>query len=47
MALGFQHAMDMSPIVTCGLSGSTMYFSHYLIDGTILETKLLNIKRVL
>jgi hypothetical protein len=46
MALGFQHAMVMRHIITCGLSGSTIFFSHYLINGMVLETKLLSIKCV-
>ena len=43
VALGFHHDMGMRHITTCGLSGSTIFFSHYLIKGTILETKLWNI----
>ena len=46
MALGYQHAMGMRRIITCGLSGSTIFFSYYLIKDTILKTKLLNIKCV-
>ena len=41
MALGFQHAMGMGRIITCSLSGSTIFFSHYLINGTILEKKVI------
>jgi hypothetical protein len=33
-------------IVICGLSGSTMFFPHYLINGAIFGKKLLNIKCV-
>jgi len=40
VALGIQHAMRMSHIVICGLSGSTIIFPHYLINGTIFgDTK--------
>jgi hypothetical protein len=46
MALGFQHLMSMGHIFICGLSGCTIYFLYYLINNTILETKLLNIKCV-
>jgi len=37
--LGIQHAMRLRHIVTCGLSGPILFFSHYLINGTILEKK--------
>ena len=33
-------------IVICGLSGSTIFFPHYLTKGTIFGRKLLNIKCV-
>jgi len=47
VALCIQHAMRMFHIVISGHSGSTMFFfSHYLINGKILEKKLLNIKYV-
>ena len=32
--------MRMRHIVICGLSDSTIFFPHYLINGTILEEKL-------
>jgi len=37
VALGTQHAMCMRHIAIYGLSGYTMAFSHYLINGTILQ----------
>jgi hypothetical protein len=47
VALGIQHAICMRHIVICGLPGSTKFFSHYLLNGTIFEKKkLLNIKCV-
>jgi len=46
VALVIQHAMRLRHIVICGPSGSTIYFSHYLINGTILGEKLLNTKCV-
>jgi len=39
VALAIQHAMQRRHIVICGLSGSTIFFPHYLINGTILEKK--------
>ena len=41
-----QHAMRMLHIVICGLSGSTIFFSHYVINGKIFGKKLLNIQCV-
>ena len=35
VALGIQHAVRRCHIVICGLPGSTIFFSHYLISGTI------------
>ena len=39
VALGFQHAMLMRHIFMCDLSGCTVFFSHYLINGMIFEKK--------
>jgi len=39
--------MRMRHIVICGLTGSTIFFPHYLINGTIFGgKKLLHIKCV-
>jgi len=35
VALGIQHAVRMGHIVVCGLPSSTVFFLHYLINGTI------------
>jgi len=35
VALGIQHAMSVRHIFFCGLSDSTIFFPHYLINGTI------------
>ena len=43
VALGTQHAMRMRHIFICGLSDFTIFFSHYLIKGTIFEEKKKNI----
>jgi hypothetical protein len=39
VALGIQHAMRMSHIVICGLSGSAIIFPHYLTNGMIFGKK--------
>jgi hypothetical protein len=39
VALGIQHAIRMCRIVICSLSGSTIFFSSYLVNGTIFEEK--------
>ena len=44
VALGTHYAMLMRDIVICGLSGSTRFFSNYLIHGTIFEKKVIEYK---
>ena len=44
--LGIQHAMRMRHVVICGLQGSAVYF-HIIVNGTIFEEKILDIKCVL
>jgi len=39
VALGIQHAMHVRHVAICDLSGSRVFFSHYLINGTILWKK--------
>jgi hypothetical protein len=39
VALVIQHAMRMRLIAICGLSGSTTFFSHYLIMDPIPPPK--------
>jgi hypothetical protein len=46
VALGTQREMLIHHIAIYDLSSSTIFFSHYLINGTILEKKLLKIKCV-
>jgi len=46
VVLGTQHAKRMRHIFICGPPGFTIFFPHYLIDGTIFEKRFLNIKYV-
>ena len=46
VTLSIQHATHMRHNAICGLSGSTIFFPHYLINGTIFRKTLLNIKCV-
>jgi len=46
-ASGIQHSMRMRQIVICGLSGCTIFFPHYLINGTIFEIKFIEHKMCL
>jgi hypothetical protein len=45
-SLGVQHAMRMRHIAICGLPHSTIFFPHYLINGTIFGKTSLNTKCV-
>jgi hypothetical protein len=40
VALGIQHLKRVHHTVTCGLPRSTIFFSHYLINGTIFGEKV-------
>jgi hypothetical protein len=40
VALGIRHATRMRHTVICGLSGSTIFFPHYLTNGHNLQTLL-------
>ena len=44
VSLGIQHKMSIRHIVVCGLPDSKLFFPHYLINRTVFEKKLLNIK---
>ena len=46
VALVIKHVMRMRRIVICGLLRSTIFFPHYLINGTIFVKKSLNTKCV-
>jgi len=41
VVLSIQHAMRMRHIVTCGLPDSTVFFPHYLKNGTIFGKKMI------
>ena len=44
VALGTQHAMRMRHIVSCGLSGFTIFFFTLSHKGAIFEKEFLNLK---
>ena len=46
VALVIQHAMRLRHNVTCGPSGFTLFFPHYLINGNEFREKFLNTKCV-
>ena len=46
VALGTQREMRVCHIVIRGLSSSTIFFPHYLNNGTIFRKMLLNMKYV-
>jgi hypothetical protein len=39
VCLFIQYAMRMRHVVSCGLSGCTIFFPHYFIKGTINKKK--------
>jgi len=43
--IGIQHAMRMRHVI-CGLARSTIFFPHYLINGTIFDKTLWKTKCV-
>jgi hypothetical protein len=44
VALVIQHAKLMRRIAICGLSDSTIFFPHYLINGAIFGKKVIEHK---
>ena len=42
--LGIQRTISVGRTVICGLPGSTIFFSYYLINGTNFGKKFLNVK---
>jgi len=44
VTLVIQHAMRMRHIVNCGLPGCTIFFSHYLMKNTTIQSLLLATK---
>ena len=44
VALGIRHALRIRHTIICGLPSSVLFFPHYLINGTIFETKVIEYK---